>query len=543
MLHLSVPGVSSLAPVAIGLVGGARVRGVRVRVGTWRPPKGWVGSPGIAGLSACSLRPRGSGAAVSLSVIEPVDPAILVAAVMRMLRPTQLDAGPLMTICPGLPASAAALASAITDVLSPDEKASRHLRRTDTLVGPAAPEPDPADQSQPSTRARTLVISERGWEMDGAVFDIGVDPAVHRPLGRRSVASGYVAAASIDRDVLVIDTPGGEVRARGDLLPADVHRLRSVSAVRAGGILPVRWRAQLEAAGVVVVSDAAAGELPEKGDDLGWQLASVRVRRDALRTHSPAAALDAWPTVSVVLVTHRDRFLAHALAQIARLDYPSLQVVIGLHGVDLDDREVAGLIERAGLGSGPGSGLGSSPVSAGRREVVVHRIDRDVPFGRAMQAACDRADGLLITKVDDDDHYAPEHVWDLVLARMYSGAQLVGKALDWIHVEADDVTAFRPAYPAESYATFVAGGTMLISKADLLEAGGWRPVPKSIDRALIEQVKRIGGLVYRSHGLGYVYVRHGDAHTAIVRDEHFLTENVRQWPGLIAHEAFGTASA
>jgi hypothetical protein len=160
-----------------------------------------------------------------------------------------------------------------------------------------------------------------------------------------------------------------------------------------------------------------------------------------------------------------------------------------------------------------------------------------------MQAACDRADGVLITKVDDDDHYAPEHVWDLVLARMYSGAQLVGKALDWIHVEADGITAFRPAYPAESYATFVAGGTMLISKADLLEAGGWRPVPKSIDRALIEQVKRIGGLVYRTHGLGYVYVRHGDAHTAIVRDEHFLTENVRQWPGLIAHEAFGTAPA
>jgi hypothetical protein len=539
VLHLSVPGVSSLAPLAIGLVGGARVRGVRVRVGTWHPPKGWAGSPGLAGISACSLRPRGSGAAVSLSVIEPVDPAILVAAVMRMLRPTHLEAGPLMTICPGLPASAAALASAITDVLSAQEKPSRHLRRTDTLVAPAAPKPDLADQSQPSTRARTLVISERGWEMDGAAFDIVVDPAVHRPVGRRSVASGHVATAEIVGDALVIEAPGGEVRATGDISAADVHRLRPVSAVRAGGTLPVRWRAQLEAAGVVVVSDAAAGELPEKGDDLGWQLASVRARREALRTHSPAAALDAWPTVSVVLVTHRDRFLSHALAQIARLDYPSLQVVIGLHGVDLDDREVAGLIERVGLGSGPGS----SPGSAGRREVVVHRIDRDVPFGRAMQAACDRADGMLITKVDDDDHYAPEHVWDLVLARMYSGAQLVGKALDWIHVEADDVTAFRPAYPAESYATFVAGGTMLISKADLLEAGGWRPVPKSIDRALIEQVKRIGGLVYRTHGLGYVYVRHGDAHTAIVSDEHFLTENVGQWPGLIAHDAFGTAPA
>ena len=527
MLHLSVPGVTSLASVAIGVAGGARVRGVRVRVGSWRPPKGWVGTPRLAGLSVCSLQPRKGGAVVSLTVVEPVDPAILVAAVMRMLRPTHLEAGALLTICPGLPASAAPLASAMTDVLSAEEKPNRHLRRTDILVAPATPDPAP----QPASGARTLVITERGWEMEGEAFDIVVDPGVHRPVGRRSLAPGHVSTASIVSECLVIETPGGEVRARGDLSPTDVHRLRSVSAVRAEGIIPVRWRAQLEAAGVVVVTGSAAVGLPVQGDDLGWQLASVRVRRDALRAHSPAAALDSWPAVSVVLVTHRDRFLAHALSQISRLEYPSLQVVIGLHGVDLDDGQVTGLLERAGLESG------------GHRTIVVHRIDRDVPFGQAMQAACDRADGVLITKVDDDDHYAPEHVWDLVLARMYSGAQLIGKALDWIHVEADDVTAFRPAYPAESYATFVAGGTMLISKADLLEAGGWRPVPKSIDRALIEQVKRIGGLVYRTHGLGYVYVRHGDAHTAIVRDEHFLTENIRQWPGLIAHEAFGTASS
>ena len=104
VLHLSVPGVTSLASVAIGVAGGARVRGVRVRVGSWRPPKGWVGTPRLAGLSVCSLQPRKGGAVVSLTVVEPVDPAILVAAVMRMLRPTHLEAGALLTICPGLPA-------------------------------------------------------------------------------------------------------------------------------------------------------------------------------------------------------------------------------------------------------------------------------------------------------------------------------------------------------------------------------------------------------------------------------------------------------
>ena len=122
----------------------------------------------------------------------------------------------------------------------------------------------------------------------------------------------------------------------------------------------------------------------------------------------PVVEVTSWYSV---IVAHR-----HTATQLG------VQVVIGLHGVDVDDGRITDFIERAGLGA------------SGRPTVVVHRIDHDVPFGRAMQETCDRADGLLITKVDDDDYYAPEHVWDLVLARMYSGAQLVGKALDWIQV-------------------------------------------------------------------------------------------------------------
>jgi hypothetical protein len=158
-----------------------------------------------------------------------------------------------------------------------------------------------------------------------------------------------------------------------------------------------------------------------------------------------------------------------------------------------------------------------------------------------MQRACQHGDGELIAKVDDDDVYAPGHLWDLVVAREYSGAQLVGKALEWIHVTTEEVTVFRPEYPAEQYATFVAGGTMLISRSDLDAVGGWRPIPRSIDRGLIDRVQGSGGLVDRTHGLGYVYVRRGSGHTALARDEHFLTKAAAWWPGLLAHQAFGTA--
>jgi hypothetical protein len=272
----------------------------------------------------------------------------------------------------------------------------------------------------------------------------------------------------------------------------------------------------------VVLAGPTLPQAEFPSDDLEWQVRSIADRRDALRRHGPQAALSQWPSVSVVLVTHRDRFIDHAVVQLARLEYPSLQIVIGMHGIDLDPERFAPLREH--------------------HDVVLLPIESSIPFGSAMQAACQRAEGTVLTKVDDDDFYGPEHVWDLVLARAYSGAQLVGKALDWIRVEPEDCTVFRPEYPAEQYATFIAGGTMMISRADLDHVGGWRPVPKSIDRALIDRVHQSGGLVYRTHGLGYLYVRRGEGHTALARDEHFLTRAARRWPGLLRHEVFGTAT-
>jgi hypothetical protein len=211
------------------------------------------------------------------------------------------------------------------------------------------------------------------------------------------------------------------------------------------------------------------------------------------------------------------------MQQIAKLDYPNLQVLVGLHGLELTSARIAELMDLAG------------------RELDFTSMAGNLPFGAAMQLLSQRADCELITKMDDDDYYGATHIWDLVLARMYSGAQVVGKALDWIYLEGEDTTVFRPTYAAEKYSFFVAGGTILISRADLDGVGGWRPVSKSIDRALLESVKKAGGLIYRTHGLGYMYVRHLAPHTASVSSEHFLTKTERTWPGLLRHQIFGTA--
>ena len=506
-LRLTAVDAADARRQAVAAIGGEPVREIRLEVHRCSAPRGWIGEPRLRGVSTLSVERSDTGALVRIVTRAAMDPGVLIGAAVRCVEASAPEVGPLLTMTPDNDPEASLLVPGLRDVLD-DSESNPHLRRCDTLVAPSA------EAAGETGRSRTVVIDRNGWSIDGTHRDVVVDPLVHRPLGRSSLVDGEIGTAFVADGRLVVQASNARIETGRALTAEQVELLRPVRGLATPEPLPLPWRAQLEACGLVMSVD----DFPET--NLDWQAESIHARRHALRWYTPTAALDAWPSVSVVLVTHRTDFLEHAFDQLAKLNYPRLQVVIGLHGRHLDDAAFNRL--RA------------------FHEVVIHRMDRGLTFGEALQSTCDRADGALVTKVDDDDYYGSEHVWDLVLARMTSGATLVGKALDWIYVESENVTAFRPTYAAETYATFVAGGTLLISKADLADVGGWRPVPKSVDRALIESVKRDGGLVYRTHGLGYVYVRHAGGHTATVNDHHFLTKNVEQRQGLVRHEALGT---
>lgn len=513
--QVAVDRVHDLQRLAVTSVGAAALSELDVTVGRWRPPiPGWVGRPGLPGIVALTLEPTRSGVALRLTTSAPTDAALLLAAAVRCLRPTApAGTGSMLTFTPGLPSSTAGLAGHVRDVLVPDQQRDAHVRRCDTIVIAEGTSPDAVEHES------SLVVADEQWRRNGVPFEVCVDPTVHRPVGRRSVGPDGIAAATVTGTVTTLATTDGPVVIQGSLSAADVAALRGTRVV-VGTHLATPVQAQLAACGIVTVAPEQA--LPAPDDHLAWQAWSVHERRHALRQHGPTAALDAWPTVSVVLVTHRPDHLVRAMAQVSRLAYPRLEVVVGVHGDRVDAAQVWQLAH-------------DLPHPA-----TVVALEGVLTLGEALQRCCDRAEGTLVTKMDDDDVYGPEHIWDLVLAHQYSGAQVVGKALDWIYLESQDATVFRPTYPAEKYADFVAGGTMLISRADLAAVGGWRPVPKSVDRALLDRVLADGGLVYRTHGLGYVYVRHSAGHTAAVRDEHFLTKTTATVPGLVAHACFGT---
>ncbi|MEE6263909.1 hypothetical protein [Plantactinospora sonchi] len=294
-------------------------------------------------------------------------------------------------------------------------------------------------------------------------------------------------------------------------------------------VLPPACRAQLARE----VADLLVGELPDRhATSLDWETRAVRQRRAVLRRHGRAFALTglagpafpglgAVPPVSAILVTRRLAEVPAAVAAIEAQSYPDLEIVLCLHGVTLPDDL-------------------RSRLAGCRRPLEIHEVPAGHSFGAALGEATARARGSLVTKFDDDDTYGPEHVWDLVLARHHSGATLVGKAAEFVHLEALNTTVRRDAGAPESFTTAVAGGTMLLARGDLEQVGGWRPVPRSVDRGLIDRVRRAGGLIYRTHPLGYVYHRRSTGHTWDPGLEYFLRGSGTQWPGLPVHTEFGT---
>lgn len=248
-------------------------------------------------------------------------------------------------------------------------------------------------------------------------------------------------------------------------------------------------------------------------DGLDWDVRGVRQRRAALREHATAFA-NALPTVSVLVVTRHPERLPHAVAQVRAQSYPELELIVAAPDT-----------ARLGLADG---------------HVRVVEVGPDAPAGVLLAKATEAATGELLTRFDAADSYGPEHVWDLVLARHYADATLVGKPDEFVYLEKLASTIRRTGCRSEHYSHWVASGTMLVGRAELAAVGSWpnTPASGSVERALLDRVSDSGGRIYRTHGLGYLYHRHAFGHTWNPELGYFLGRTGAHWTGMLRHPEF-----
>ena len=382
-----------------------------------------------------------------------------------------------------------------------------------------------ADRMQEADTAHSVVVLADNAPLAVPAFD----QEVHNPVGWLARVPNRVAALG-PLDQL---PPGAHAQhaVRSTDLPRirHCHHLLDVRAFHPGPVERAGALVRLLATGALVVLADDDRELEgllgkelypllrcdlENADVDRRELHSIATRRIALRDHTidararqmsaVAGCIPDIPEVTVLLATRRPGFLNRALVNVAKQTYPRLELVLVLHGEGFEDSEVA---------------MATGKVDCA---VEVLRFPNQMPFGAVLAEASAVAGGTLLTKMDDDDDYDVHHVWDLVLAYDYSRAHVVGKGVEAVYLSDRDETVVRGRAHSESYARTVAGGTLLLARQDLQSFGGWRPVRRHVDEALLDDVVRSGGVVYRTHGWGYVLVRHGGDHTWNVDDERFL---------------------
>ncbi|WP_210439248.1 hypothetical protein [Nocardioides xinjiangensis] len=380
-----------------------------------------------------------------------------------------------------------------------------------------------------------VVVASRGGEVaehhviDRAptvVTDPGpepVDELVFNPVGFRKDWDHPVV------DLARLVTGSG----RGPVTEDVVAAARAFQAVR----LPTDTRTAdllaLASAGVPLVTSGVLDVAPplaealdadvDLDDPLRREEHSLAVRRAAFDHHSTLAWRSALasragvrhvalPPVSALLATRRPEMLDFALRQVARQRGAEVELVLAAHGFEPDRDAV-----RRALGDRP-------------HQVLT--FDASAFFGDVLTAASRAASSEVLLKVDDDDWYSPDAVHDLLMARRFSGADVVGMPSEFVYLHRGDLTV-RRRHPSEVFARFVAGGTLLLERGLLRSLGDFRRVRRFVDAQLLSGVEAAGGRIYRTHGLGYVLRRTGEGHTWVRDDEEFRRPDIvaSEWEG------------
>ncbi|GIH90035.1 hypothetical protein Psi01_06650 [Planobispora siamensis] len=367
-----------------------------------------------------------------------------------------------------------------------------------------------------------------------AVADLGSPGAGLEPVGFLRIASGDTGDLRWEHGGWTVEDDSlASLRTRRGLrvhLPEDAVDLTGVLDLAAAGV-PMHaphvpgWVTGADPELAKLLSDGAwlaetPRDTPRCTAALRREEHSVRLRRHGLGrralTHGALtrAGGSGMPAVSVVMSSMRPHLLEPALAQIARQRGVDVEILLGLHGVPAGHEAVRRAVAGCPL------------------PVTVVEADAATPFGEVLNLAAARAGGDHLAKWDDDDWYGPEHLSDLLLARSYAGADIVGTAAEFFYLEPLNLTVRRTDYSSEVWSDHVAGGTILLDRDRFREAGGFPGLPAGVDAAFLKAAHGAGARVYRAHGLGYVLRRSVSAeHTWRLSLAHFLRVASNQWRG------------
>ncbi|MDR8018445.1 glycosyltransferase family protein [Nesterenkonia aerolata] len=218
------------------------------------------------------------------------------------------------------------------------------------------------------------------------------------------------------------------------------------------------------------------------------------------------------PTVSALSVTNRPHQIEHLITQVGRQEHVQRQLVLVTHGFELPDAARAYAREQ------------------GIEDLITFAAPGDWSLGACLNAAVERADGQVCSKIDDDDLYGPWYLHDLLQARMYSAADVVGKHAHYMYLRSTDATLLRFPWMEHRYTDRVMGPTITAGR-EVFRAHPFQEISRGEDTGFLESVVSAGGTVNSADRFQFTQWRGSTGHAWAMDDRQILATADLAWYG------------
>lgn len=235
-----------------------------------------------------------------------------------------------------------------------------------------------------------------------------------------------------------------------------------------------------------------------------------------LESGSPSPlSMSTRPKVSAVVSTIRPQQIQHILSTIGAQRNVDVELILVSHGFTIDREEFERFATKSNVVN-----------------FQILEIDRSLTLGDCLNEAVAQASGDFITKMDDDDLYGENYLFDQVAALRFSGASVVGKQAHFMYLADSDATLLRFAEREHRFTNMVMGPTIL-GHAEIFKSTPFESRSRGEDTQFLRGIIDGGGTIYSSDRFNFMQMRGDDgiAHTWNVSDAELTATGSIQWFG------------
>lgn len=141
-------------------------------------------------------------------------------------------------------------------------------------------------------------------------------------------------------------------------------------------------------------------------------------------------------------------------------------------------------------------------------DVRIYQLDESVSLGECLNFAVKNSNGDYIAKLDDDDHYGVQYLFDMLTYFYCTEASIIGKTSVFIFFEALK-QLYLSGQNSFDYVLTAFGGTQVI-KREVFDEISYQALNVSEDRNFLQMCTKKGFKIYSGDPFNYTYMRHAN---------------------------------